>query len=426
MSAVALGGWLLAALLLRVAASALVSLPDQDGVSYLWMAEQFAAGEFAAPLGEVFPPLLALVIAPFVALGLEPFRAGQLVLAIAGTLAILPCARLMTQDHVLRAGPLLLAVTLGLPIRFGAEIYTEPMFLGCSAAGLLAGIQGRAWQSGAWSAVAFWLRPEALALPLGLWLADRRRWPVWVLPLVAVLLLAVARGIAGHGFDPLPKLAFHEQKLALGDGGDPDLLPRLMDNLALLPGAWLEAFQLVGLLAVVGCFVSRGARARDTGAVLLIGLAAILVFVMRRRFLVAWTPCVLVFAFAAITALRPVRLQQLVLLLAAAIGIWVGLRPTDPDKAVERDVGAWLAAQLPPGERVEGDLPRVLYFAGQRPPPPRHRTIGELVEAARDPAVRFFVLGIRREQAAAVATQLAEYRPVTLPFPAERIQVWRR
>jgi hypothetical protein len=53
----------------RALVAALTPLPSEDGASYLWMAERFAAGEPAQALDEVFPPLTSLLIAGPVALG---------------------------------------------------------------------------------------------------------------------------------------------------------------------------------------------------------------------------------------------------------------------------------------------------------------------------------------------------------------------
>jgi hypothetical protein len=415
---------LLAALLLRALAAEWTPLPAQDGVSYLWMAQRFAAGDFAAPLGEVFPPLFPLLVAPWLALGAEPLIAAQLVLAFGGTLAVVACARLAGGGQ-LRDDALLLAATLGLPIRWCGEVYPEPLFLLASAAALDAGLRGAPWRAGLWSGCAFGLRPEGLAIPLALVWARRGAWPACVPAALAVALLAAARGLAGHGFDPLPKLAFHAEKLALGDGGDPALLPRLLDNSRLLPAAWLEAFQLVGLLALAGLWLATGARGRALRATLLLGLGAILTFVVRRRFLSAWSAPVLALAYAALERVPP-RARDWLVVACLAIGIWTGLRPTGADKLAEREVGEWLATQLAADEAIVSDLPRVVWFAGRRPPPPRHPTAAELAAAARDPKVRFVVLGARRETAREVADGLVGFTPVDPPFPAERLLILRR
>ena len=44
-------------------------VPSEDGVSYLWMAQRFAAGDFARGLGEVFPPGFPLLLSPWLWVG---------------------------------------------------------------------------------------------------------------------------------------------------------------------------------------------------------------------------------------------------------------------------------------------------------------------------------------------------------------------
>jgi hypothetical protein len=57
----------------------------------------------------------------------------------------------------------------------------------------------------------------------------------------------------------------------------------------------------------------------------------------------------------------------------------------------------------------------VLWFAGQRPLPPRHLTADEIVAQARARGVRFLVLGSNRTTAPAVRAALPEFRLVDLP-----------
>ena len=68
-------------------------IPTEDGANYLWMAERFAELDAAAALSEVFPPLLSMLVSVPVALGCDPFRSGQVLLAMAGALAVVFLAR---------------------------------------------------------------------------------------------------------------------------------------------------------------------------------------------------------------------------------------------------------------------------------------------------------------------------------------------
>jgi len=419
------------ALVWRLFLSALTPVPSEDGVTYLWMAQQFGRGDWRSPLCEVFPPLLPLLMAPFVdvastwqggPLVAEATTArggiagGQFALSLLGALAVVPIAQVAARlapaaprPAALAAG--ILAALPALPARYCAEVYTEPVFAGAIAAGVGAGLRGRFWRLGAWSGVAFWLRSEALVLPLA-WIACRPRsaWRATLPVAAAVGLLALLRSVAGAGFDPLPKLAFNLPKSALGGGAS-----EFAASLAHLPGAWLEAFGLAGILAVFGFWRERNVRAaRPLLVALALALVVVVAFAVRRRFLVAWWPLVVAFAALAIADLR--RGSRAALLAAAvAIAIITGLHTTDADRIAERDVGRWLGRRLQPARDVVTDLTRVRFFAGLRPLPPRHVEAAELIAAARAPAAQFLVLGSRRPAAAEVIAALPEYRPLPLP-----------
>jgi hypothetical protein len=76
----------------RVMVCARTEVPGRDGVAYLWMAEQAAAGDPAALFATVFHPLYPALVAVllFCLPGLDAVAAGQLVAAGAGALAVLP------------------------------------------------------------------------------------------------------------------------------------------------------------------------------------------------------------------------------------------------------------------------------------------------------------------------------------------------
>jgi hypothetical protein len=99
-----------------------------------------------------------------------------------------------------------------------------------------------------------------------------------------------------------------------------------------------------------------------------------------------------------------VRNTALILVLIS--NVLLSLRIQDHDRHAERQVGEYLAEKLGPDDAVAGDMTRVLYFAGQRPLPPRHFTARELIARARMPGVRFVVLGTRRATTPAVREAL--------------------
>ncbi|MBK8977018.1 MAG: hypothetical protein IPM29_13975 [Planctomycetes bacterium] len=408
------------ALALRAVAALLTGMPSQDGVSYLWMADRIAAGEPRAALGEVFPPLWPLAVglglAPTAA---DPFRVAQALAALSGALAVVPaalCAQRLAGGGG-RAVALLVA-TAPHAVRYGAEGYSEPLFHLLTATALLATARQRPSWAGTWAGLAFLTRPEGLLLALGPVVHHGRRglralWPA----LIAMLGYAAARAAAGHTFDPLPKLALHAAR------GDTPLdaesgfvLRRLLDNLLALPGAWFEGLQVLGALALLGLVVARRDRAlRAPRALLALALVAIVTFLTRRRFIVAWLPLVALFVPAGLAALRP-RSRTAVIALALGLGLATALRPSGDDRRAERSVGEHLRTRLPPGRHVIGDLPRLLYYAGERPPEPRHYAPAEIVTAARDDRVAFVVVAARRATTAGVLAGLgAAYVPIALP-----------
>ncbi|MCA8953717.1 MAG: hypothetical protein KDE27_29670, partial [Planctomycetes bacterium] len=179
----------------------------------------------------------------------------------------------------------------------------------------------------------------------------------------------------------------------------------LFANLLEVPGAWLEAYGLVGV-ALVGWLFRRVRTEAAQPAALwwLIGLqlAAVCTFVVRRRFLLSCA--VPVAALAAVPVARlPARWRVGIVALAAVLGLAGAFRGgIDADRRAERELGAYLGARLLAGEEVTGDLPRVVWFAGRRPPPPRHFDVEQLVAMAGGEDVRYFVFSARSQRGYAV------------------------
>lgn len=393
-------------------------VPSEDGVSYLWLAQQFAAGGWREALGSVFPPGFPLLCAPAIACGLDPERAALVVGLGCVVAALWPVWR-VAEHFAVGAGlpaAILWACTPLLP-RLAAETYSEPPFLLCMAWGTWCGVRGRWWWLGLCAGVAFWIRPEGLLLVGAFgFAAPRQAWRAALPAFAAVLALAVLRAVAGHGFDPLPLHGFHEQRFDLPERGD------LLANLLQVPGGWLEAFGLAALLPL-GLLWRRpegtaGRRALVWGV--LLQIAVVCTFVVRRRFFVSAAVPALVLAALGIAA-WPRRARVTALLLATALGLGSAFFGTiEPDRLAERELGAWLRTQLQPGRTATGDLPRVLWFAGQPPPPPRHFTADELRAFAAPPAVQYVVLSARSQRGAVpqVLPQLAaSFAEAALPEP---------
>ena len=144
--------------------------------------------------------------------------------------------------------------------------------------------------------------------------------------LALIVGLGVWRAACGHGFDPVPKLAFN---LARGDAaasaGGADAVVVFLGHLVHVPVRWFEAFHAIGVLALVGLVVDR--RRALLPHWLLLGLAVVLVcaFLPRRRFLVSWIYVLGPFAIAGMRRL-PQRAQLPVFLVAVLISLLLSLR----------------------------------------------------------------------------------------------------
>lgn len=401
-------------------------VPSEDGVSYLWMAERFAAMDWPGGLSTVFPPGWPLLLAPWVALGVPVEVAAFGVAAVCLLVALRPMAAIVEHfaaDRVDSDGApvgwtaALLLATSPLLARLGAEGFSEPAFLAVMAWGTLLGLRGNSVALGLCAAAAFWIRPEGALLVPALALAGpnlraiaARAAVAGGITLLGVVLLGVVRSKAGHGFDPLPIHAFHETRHELVGRGD------LLGNLLAVPGPWLEAFGVSGLLGLFAC--GRGLWPLRAAALLQVGV--VLTFVVRRRFFVS--AAVAVHALAALALQRlPRRLRHALLALAvghALVAGWTG--GIDADRAIERELGIYLRSQPAVAGGVVSEAVRVVYFAGLPPPEPRRDDWQALLERAEASRAAYLVLS-RRAVAAATAAEAdaarlaARYTPAELP-----------
>jgi hypothetical protein len=366
--------------------------PSGDGTSYMWMAQQLARGEWGDALSMVFPPGFPLLLAPLVALGVEPWTAGIVVGAASLALLAAPLARIAAELDPRAAAPAVLLL-LGSPhlLNVAAEVYSEPPFLLAMALGTAAGLQQRWWWCGACAGAAFWVRPEGLLLAASFVLVARRRaWRVLVGAAGGVLALAAVRAAAGHGFDPLPMLAFHELRDDLPRRGD------VLYNLVEAPLGYAEALGVGSVLALVGLRHCRGLQ-WSLPIQIVLQAGAILTFVVRKRFFLSCAVPVLALAGREIAS-WPARWRGGVLAVSVVAGLALAWPGSDPNRVAEVQVGQWLAQRLPPDAAIVTDLMRVAWFAGRRPPAPRHFSAAQLLQQAHDPTVRCVVLSERSQQ----------------------------
>ena len=399
-------------------------VPSEDGVSYLWMAQQFAGGGWREALSMVFPPGFPLLLAPWVALGLpvEAVGIGCGVLCSAATLW--PLARIAGATRLGAGLPavVLFAASPLLP-RLAVEVYSEPPFLLAMAWGTWCASRRCWWAAGAWAGIAFWIRPEGALLPVAFLLAGH--WQAWrgLVPVaLAIAALAALRAAAGHGFDPLPIVSFHELRDDLPGRGD------VLTNVLAVPGAWFEAFGGAGVLAAAALIVlavPRWRRGVGRGAGPLAWQVALQImvtcsFVVRRRFLLS--AAVSVHALAGVALEHLASGKRVAVLVACVVGGAIpAFRGTiEANRATERELGSFLGARLEDGRAIHSNLPRVVWFAGRRPPPPRHFETRQHATMAAADEVQFVVFSEsgRRLRDQRIEPLLApRYARLALPEP---------
>lgn len=399
-----------------------VEVPSPDGIGYLWMAERFAAGAPGAALAMVFPPGWPLAAAPLLALGLPAEAAMTWVAAAAlggAAVAVRRCAELVQPGAGWSAATLFAAGPL-LP-RLPGELFSEPLFLLVVGWGTWWGMTGRAWRCGSAAGLAYWIRPEGALLAVA-FAAHRPRHCLRLLvpTVLAVVALPGWRAACGLDWELLPLLAFHDQRDDLPERG------QWLANLAAVPWGLAEAFGPLAGLGLAWLVPDLRRRATNPAALrplvwMTLGqFAAIGAFVMRRRFLVsAAVPIALLATVPLATMSRRIRLPLVGAAAAVAAGLaWSAAPP--PSRGVERELGRFLGAMLPGNAAVVSDLPRVVYYAGRQPPPPRHFTAAQLAAQAAAPGVQAVVLAAQsqRESSRAAAELLAEtFAPLPLPEP---------
>ena len=229
-----------------------------------------------------------------------------------------------------------------------------------------------------------------------------------------------SRWLAGHAFDPLPILAFH------GARDDLPLRGAVLHNLPAVPGRWLEAFGLSGVL-LLAWLLPRARRVLPKAPALwwqiALQIAVVCTFVVRRRFLLSCAVPVFAFAGAALARLRSPWRHWLLLAIALLGGVGAFRGGIDPDRIAERRLGEFLAGRLQPGEQVSGELTRVVWFAGQRPVLGDGKVamvvdVEQLAALATPASVRYFVVSIRSKRASSrqIAERLvADFAPLELP-----------
>ena len=407
-------------------------MPSRDGATYLWMAERVAAGDVGAAFRTVFHPAYPLVTGACLALfpSLSPMLTGQLVGLVCGALAVWPLW-LMTV-HCFGAWAGRLAATFyafGLWFaRYPAECHSE----GCFYAAVtvwgwaLLGARVRPGWAGVAVAAAYATRPEGLALLflgwLRLQLVERAGRALFLT--VAVLLGAcvpLGYAVFGPGFTLTPKAAFNYD---VGVGAADPPVAHYVQHALRVPGSAFDAIGYLLLpLALAGLWSLWRSNKLGWSAPALwlaapLALQAVVVPLLRShaRFLSGFG--VLLLPLAAVAAVGLVRgrttrwLTALLVLLPDLVRLPMG---RGADRVVERDLGTWLRPRVRPGEFIATEMPRLEYFAGLQPGPPRAITRDELLRAAALPNARFTVVVAPRSNITALDLESLGLRAVSLP-----------
>lgn len=430
--------WLLLALAIatRVYGCAITPVPGRDGVAYLWLAERFAAGDLAALFSTVFHPLYPLLVGLTLLPGdVDSVRAGQLVAAGCGALAVVPLwlatRALFGSPAAIWAG-VIYAIGVWF-VRHPAECMSEgPFYLLAAtwAAWLAGGHRARAGPAGVAAGLAFLCRPEGAALLFTgvLWLLARAGRRPAIGHGVAGLLVGAALPLgmlaAGEGFSLTPKAAFNWD---VGAGAADSAAAHYLMQWLRWPGdAWEGLGYLVFPLLVAGAIRHRPRALSDPRLCLLLPFVAQLLVVpllkSHHRFASGLGVLLLPFGGIVLAELlawgrrRAGWLPWAFAALLVASEAKLFLNPPN-DRTIERDLGRWLATARQPAETVASDMPRLVFFAGLRPPPPRRIEPADLLAAAALPDCGFVVL--KRGRTALPPGALAELGYRERPLPAE-------
>jgi hypothetical protein len=423
------------AALVRGLVAARTAVLDRDSVTYLWMAQEAAAGRIEAAFSTVFHPLYPLLVAPVVPLIGDVEVAGQLVACACGAFAVLPLyalARRIAGDTAAIAAGALYALGIWFA-RHPADALSEGPFYLFAAAALaaLARDRPRAFVAGGLAGLAYGARPEGAALLLlgAPWLWSRgARAPALRFVVVGIASASVwplGWALLGEGFTLTPKAAFN-YAVGVGDPGS-DALAHYLTHLLRVPGALFEAIGYVALpLALLGVARLRP-RWRDPAALALalVALQVAVVPLLRSniRFLSGYGMLLLPFAGAAIAALLPrVRRWPLPAQLALAFTVVAGDLVRLPqtrraERRIERELGEHLRGLLAPGEGIATDMPRLAFHAGLRPPEPRPIPPAEVLALAEQPATRFVAVVAGRTAVDGAEIAALGFAPATLRGP---------
>ena len=255
---------------MRVFGCVCTKVPGDDGIAYLWMAEQWAKGDLGGLFQTVFHPLYPFLIGLLLRLwpGLDVVLAGQLVASLCGALAIVPLwfvAKGLFGERAAWWAGIMYAIG-NWYVRHPANCMSEGPFYLLAAAWAWAVLRSRllALLAGACAGLAFLARPEGalLAAAAGLYFGAHRRWSQAAAVAVAAVLLGALLPLGflctGHGFTLTPKALYNWQ---VGAGGSDSPVGFYLRQWLSLPGdAWEGLGYLVLPLMLAGGICWRPRR----------------------------------------------------------------------------------------------------------------------------------------------------------------------
>ncbi|MCA8976275.1 MAG: glycosyltransferase family 39 protein, partial [Planctomycetes bacterium] len=384
--------WLLLVLAaaMRSFGCAVTPVPGRDGTAYLWMAEQWSDGDWHGLFATVFHPLYPVLVGAvsWCAPDLDIVLRGQIASALPATIAILPlwcvAARLFDERAAFWT---CLAYAIGnWFVRHPADCMSEGPFylLAIGWACLLLADRRRPALAGLTGGLAFLARPEGavlIAIGAGHLLGNGARRAALSHFGVGVAVMALqplGAFAAGRELLLTPKAGFN---WSVGAGGADDPFVYYAEQWLRLPGdAWEGIGYLAFPLAIAGAIRFRPRRLADPRWCLLLPLAAQCAIVpllkSHHRFVSGFAILLLPFAGAAIASttswLRGRHRAWPAIVLLLLIGSEAKLLVDWPaDRTIERDLGRWLRTERSPPQIVASDMPRLVFFAGLPPPPPR-------------------------------------------------------
>ncbi|GEM_PF-2075407 len=424
--------------LVRLGQGLLISVPSNDGASYLSMVEAFAGGHFGQGFSYVFPPGSALLVAPLAAATGDSLLAFILTGTLAAVLGILWLGKAARHWLTPQAGLFAAALLalLHLSVRSPGEAYSETFFVPLLCGVLLALAKNHRPLAGLLLGLGFWLRPEALALsPLLLAPPAQRGHPCFGrrislvslglalgLMLVCAASLPLLRLLLSPDASPFPKFTLMRPMGPLGAGSFEEGLSLFLARFSQLPASILQGLDFgIPLLALPGMFFLRR-RSSPLAAALLLALllatSAQLLFQVKPRFFVDQAPLWILVSAAVL--LHEAWVWRFFLgaslLSSGAALVHDFLVPPRVEKHLELQVGTLLRQEPLTQKDLVTDMPRVAWSAGLIPAPPLIWTQARLRQAIQRQKPRFIVLGVKRRGRRSLAQELQDrYSP--WPFP---------